>query len=171
MIADILPNELLDYKEARENQGAGESTLKIELYLIRAILKANNLDLKLPKLSWAKPKVKVERFLTESELLSILGQMKGESKAITTFLAYSGLRISDGLFIKWSNFDFKTYKRPFIRVVQQKTGTAVKIPLHPKLMDALASIPQGIGDARVFRMNRHTFKKRWQQAKKKSGFE
>ena len=73
-LTDILPNDLLEYKEVRENQGASEPTLKIEFYLLRAVLKANNLDLKLPKLFWVKPKVKVERFLTEPELLSILGK-------------------------------------------------------------------------------------------------
>ena len=171
MITDVLPNDLLEYKEARESKGAGESTLKIEFYLLRAVLKANNLDLKLPKLSWLKPKVKVERFLTEPELLSILSYLKGESKAIAAFLAYSGLRVSDGLSIKWSNFDFKTDKRPFIRVTQKKTGSVVRIPLHPKLLDALASIPQGIGDMRVFRMAEQTFRRRWQKSRKKAGFE
>ena len=106
MITDILPHDLLEYKETRENQGAGESALTIEIFLLRSVLKANNLDLKLPKLSWVKPKAKVERFLTEPELLSILSYLKGESKAIANFLAYSGLRISDGLSIKWSSFDF-----------------------------------------------------------------
>jgi len=168
MIADILPNDLLEYKEARENEGAGESALKIEFYLLRAVLKANNIDLKLPKLSWANPKTKVDRFLTEPELLSILSYLNGESKAIVTFLAYSGLRVSDGLFIKWSSFDFKS---GFIRLTQQKTGNAVNIPLHPKLLDALASMPQGIGDVPVFRLNVHTFKKQWRQARKKAGFE
>ena len=51
MLMDILPNDLLEYKEAKGKEGAGESALKIEFYLLRAVLKANNLDLKLPKLS------------------------------------------------------------------------------------------------------------------------
>ena len=72
MLTSILPNDLLEYKEAREDQGAGESTLRAEIYLLRTVLKANNIDLKLPKLSWAKPNTKAERFLTEPELLSIL---------------------------------------------------------------------------------------------------
>ena len=171
MITDILPNDLLEYKEARESQGAGQSTLVIEIRLFRAVLKANNIDLKLPKLSWLKPGIKVERFLTESELLSILSYLKGEPKMVATFLAYSGLRVSDGLFIKWSDFDFKSGKSPFIRMVQQKTGTAVKIPLHPKLLDALVSIPQGIGDIRVFKTSMDTLKYHWARARKKAGFE
>ena len=85
MITDILPNDLLEYKEARESQGAGQSTLVIEIRLFRAVLKANNIDLKLPKLSWLKPGIKVERFLTESELLSILSYLKGEPKMVATF--------------------------------------------------------------------------------------
>jgi len=169
MLTNILLQDLLEYKEARENEGAGESALKIEFYLLRAVLKANNLDLKLPKLSWLKPGIKVERFLTEPELLSILNHMKGESKMIATFLAYSGLRLSDGLFIKWSSFDFKS---GFIRLTQQKTGNAVNIPLHPKLLDSIASIPQGIGDVRVFRMKtKPTFHYYWEQARRKAGFE
>ena len=120
MIADILSNDLLEYKEASEEQGAGESTLKTEIRLLRAILKANNLDLKLPKLAWAKPNIKAERFLTEPELQSILSCMSGESKVVATFLAYSGLRLSDGLFIRWSDFDFSGEKGPFIQVVQKR---------------------------------------------------
>jgi len=130
MLTNILPKDLLEYKEIREREGAGEATLKAEIHLLRFVLKANNLSLKLPKLSWAKPVNKVERFLTEPELLSILGFLKEEPRAIATFLAYSGLRISDGLFIKWSSFDFKS---GFIRLTQQKTGVMVRIPLHPKL--------------------------------------
>ena len=97
--------------------------------------------------------------------------MEGESRLIATFLAYSGLRLSDGLFIRWSDFDFKTDKRPFIRVTQKKTGNLVRIPLHPDLQDALASIPQGIGNVRVFRMQKRTFQCHWEQARKKAGFE
>ena len=68
-------------------------------------------------------------------------------------------------------FDFKSGKSPFIRMVQQKTGTAVKIPLHPKLLDALVSIPQGIGDIRVFKTSMDTLKYHWARARKKAGFE
>ena len=168
MIADILPNDFLEYKDSRENEGAGEATLKAKIHLLRAILKENNLSVKLSKLSWTYPVNKVERFLTEPDLLSILDHMKGEPKAIATFLAYSGLRVSDGLYIKWSNFDFKS---GFLRLTQQKTGTAVKIPIHPKLLDALAFIPQGIGDARVFGMRRRTLHYHWAQAREKAGFE
>ena len=56
------------------------------VFFLCAVLKAYNLDLKLPKVSWEKPKVKVERFLMEPELLSIFDYMKGEPKAIATFL-------------------------------------------------------------------------------------
>ena len=171
MLADILPNDLLEYKEARESHRAGQLTLRIEIRLLRAVLKSYDFDLKLPKMSWLNPEVKVERFLTEPELLSILGYMKGEAKAIATFLAYSGLRVSDGLFIKWSDFDFKSDKHPFIRVTQKKTGGIVRIPMHDKLLDALAHIPQGIGDTRVFRMQLRTFDCHWQRARKKAGFE
>lgn len=75
------------------------------------------------------------------------------------------------MFIKWSDFDFKTDKRPFIQVTQKKTGGVVRIPLHPKLRDELTSIPQGIGDMLVFRMREHTFRRQWKQACKMAGFE
>ena len=39
------------------------------------------------------------------------------------------------------------------------------------MLDALVSIPQGIGDTRVFRMPKTIFKKRWQQARGKAGFD
>ena len=74
----------------------------------------------------------------------------------------------DGLSIKWSDFDFKS---GFIRLIQKKTGTAVKIPLHQKLLDVLASIPKGIGDIGLFRMKRRTFQYYWDQARRKAGFE
>ena len=43
--------------------------------------------------------------------------------------------------------------------------------MHPELQDALASMPQGIGDVRVFRMQKRTFQCYWEQARKKAGFE
>ena len=132
MIGDILPNDLLAYKETREEQGASQVPIEIELYLVR---------------------------------------LKGEPKVIATFLAYLGLKVSDGLYIKWSSFDFKSEKGPFIRLFQKKTGKLLRIPMHPNLLDSIASIPQGIGDVRLFRMKKSGFHYHWDRARKKAGFE
>jgi len=165
---DIKQSDLLEYKRFRETQGAGQVALTHEMWLFRRYTASKGVIIKPIKDGFVKPAVTVDRFPTEPEVLAIIEQTKGEQKAAFLVLAYSGLRKRDCLAVQWNHIDFQT---GFIKKRQKKTGKLVRIPLHEKLLEALARIPRGVGETPVFRCTAKSLDYHWVRARKKVDLE
>ena len=168
LLCDIQQNDLLEYKRARESQGASEVTLKREMRLFRKLMESKGIIIKPLKEAFIKPAVMIDRFATEPEVLSIIDQTKGEARAVFLVFAYSGLRKSDCLSFKWSDVDFKS---GFIKRRQKKTGKIARIPLHEKLLDGLSMVTRGVGDTPIFKLTIRILDYHWVDARAKVGLE
>lgn len=169
-VAAIETPDLVEYKRSRERVATAEMSIKKEIWLIRWVLKQFGRAVKAPDESYAHPHKPVDRFPTEDEVLAIIGQLKRvDYKAFCLVAAYSGLRQSDVLNLKWSDVDFTG---GFIKVRQLKTGRAVKVPLNSKLLEAIALVPRGLGNLPVFpKVVRRSVRARWERAREKAGLE
>jgi len=81
--------------------------------------------------------------LTDQEIVLVLQELeKSRSKLILPFvklLAYTGLRRSEGLNLKWSDIDFAS---GFLHVRKSKNGSARAVPLEKGALEALQPLPR-----------------------------
>ena len=73
-----------------------ESLRKIR-YCLQSILKRGNQDYKLPQSEFSNQGFYQDRFLTQEELHEILALLQDQYREVATFMAYTGLDISDVL--------------------------------------------------------------------------
>lgn len=169
LLGDIRQGDLLEYKRFRESEGAGQYALTLEMWLFRKLMKSKGVTIELlGDEPFLNPGKVIDRFATEPEVLSIIAHTNGTPKSVFLVMAYSGLRKTDCLSLKWSAVDFHD---GFIKHTQQKTGKLAKIPIHEKLADALALEPRGVGNALVFRISKTYLGDCWSRARKKAGLE
>ena len=166
-VSEIQPKDLLEYKEHREDMGAGEVGVRQEIWLVSWLLGEFGRVVKLPKRTkYRYPHKPVDKFATHNEVLSIAEGMASlfyRSMALSS--AYSGLRKVDVFALRWSMFDFES---GFLRRTQQKTGKTIRHPLHPLFIDALSLVPRGIGDTLVYPgAKQTTLRDHWHRARKK----
>ena len=83
-----------------------ESVLKIR-YCLQSILKRGNQDYKLPPSEFLNQGFYQDRFLTQEELHEILALLQEQYREVATFMAYTGLDVSDVLKVEWSSVDMK----------------------------------------------------------------
>lgn len=168
-LAQLESADLVEYKRFREGQGASEETISGEIWLFVSMLKKHGVELDPVDEAYIKPKRNIDRFLTESEMLSIVGRVDLPFRAAFLIGAYSGLRKMDVVNLNWSMIDLK---EGFISMRTAKKKKSVRIPIHLKLSESLALIPRGVGGTRLFRFKSPTpLNRRWEDARKEAGLE
>ena len=83
-----------------------------------------------------KDKIKRRAFKLP-ELQRILAAASGEWRGIVLFGLYTGQRLGDIVSIRWNQIDTA---EGVVRLVTQKTGAELEIPMHPVLMDWLGTV-------------------------------
>jgi integrase len=123
---------------------------------LQSILKRGNQDYKLPQSEFSNQGFYQDRFLTQEELHEILDHLEDQYREVATFMAYTGLDISDVLTLEWSSVDMKA---KMIRTERRKTmhnsGTIkIKIPMVKMVEDILKNLRQvrKLHDKRIFQI-------------------
>ena len=132
-----------------------ESVKKIR-YCLQSILKRGNQDYKLPQSEFSNQGFYQDRFLTQEELHEVLDHLEDQYREVATFMAYTGLDISDVLTLEWSSVDMKA---KMIRTERRKTmhnsdTIKIKIPMVKMVEDILKSRSKvrSLQDRRIFRV-------------------
>ena len=132
-----------------------ESVKKIR-YCLQSILKRGNQDYKLPQSDFSNQGFYQDRFLTQEELHEILDLLDVQYREVATFMAYTGLDISDVLKLEWSSVDMKA---KMIRTERRKlkhTAKTIKlkIPMNQMVEDVLKSRSKfrSLKDRRIFQI-------------------
>jgi integrase len=92
-----------------------------------------------------QPKGRV-RWLTPIEADRLIDACSPHLKSFVIFLLYTGCRLSEGLYLGWSQVDLE---RGEVQFLQTKNGEARGVPLHPRVIAALQALPRR--DGAVFR--------------------
>jgi len=136
-----------------------ESVKKIR-YCLQSILKRGNQDYKLPQSEFSNQGFYQDRFLTQEELHEVLDHLEDQYREVATFMAYTGLDISDVLTLEWSSVDMKA---KMIRTERRKTmhnsGTIkIKIPMVKMVEDILKNLRRvrKLHDKRIFQIKGDT---------------
>jgi len=132
-----------------------ESLKKIR-YCLQSILKRGNQDYKLPQSEFSNQGFYQDRFLTQEELHEVLDHLEDQYREVATFMAYTGLDISDVLTLEWSSVDMKA---KMIRTERRKTmhnsdTIKIKIPMVKMVEDILKSRSKvrSLQDRRIFQV-------------------
>ena len=155
-----------------------ESVLKIR-YCLQSILKRGNQDYKLPQSEFSNQGFYQDRFLTQEELHEILDLLDDQYREVATFMAYTGLDISDVLTLEWSSVDMKA---KMIRTERRKTKhnsdiIKIKLPMVKMVDDILKSRSKfrSLHDKRIFQISGDThinrmrnLQRHWRRACNKS---
>ena len=136
-----------------------ESVKKIR-YCLQSILKRGNQDYKLPQSEFSNQGFYQDRFLTQEELHEVLDHLEDQYREVATFMAYTGLDISDVLTLEWSSVDMKA---KMIRTERRKTMhnsdiIKIKIPMIKMVEDILKNLRQvrKLHDKRIFQIKGDT---------------
>jgi integrase len=158
-----------------------ESLKKIR-YCLQSILKRGNQDYKLPQSEFSNQGFYQDRFLTQEELHEILDLLDAQYREVATFMAYTGLDISDVLKLEWSSVDMKA---KMIRTERRKTmhnseTIKIKIPMVEMVETVLKSRSKvrSLQDRRIFQVEGgiHTnrvrnLQRHWRRACNKSSID
>jgi len=136
-----------------------ESVKKIR-YCLQSILTRANQDYKLPQSEFSNQGFYQDRFLTQEELHEVLDHLKDQYREVATFMAYTGLDISDVLTLEWSSVDMKA---KMIRTERRKTmhnsdTIKIKIPMVKMVEDVLRNRSKfrSLHDKRIFQIKGDT---------------
>lgn len=91
-----------------------------------------------------QPKGRV-RWLTLQESNDLIDECSPKLRPVVTLLLYTGARLGEALSLDWRNVDLK---RAHVVYLDTKNGTDRGVPLHPRVVAALANIEHRTG--RVF---------------------
>ncbi len=118
-----------------DRPGAAHSILKMLRILIKHAIDKNMITQD-PTIGIKRPKLNEIRAWTEAEIKIFESKWPLGTKQRTAFalMLYTGQRRSDVHRMTWADVSSNS-----IRVVQQKTGARLEIPIHPDLREALAS--------------------------------
>ena len=155
-----------------------ESVKKIR-YCLQSILKRGNQDYKLPQSEFSNQGFYQDRFLTQEELHEVLDHLEDQYREVATFMAYTGLDISDVLTLEWSSVDMKAKMIRTERRKMKHTAKTIKlkIPMNQMVEAVLRnrSRVRNLHDKRIFQVNgdthfnrRNNLQKNWRRACNKS---
>ncbi len=129
-------------------------------YCLQSILKRGNQDYKLPQSEFSNQGFYQDRFLTQEELHEVLDHLEDQYREVATFMAYTGLDISDVLTLEWSSVDMKA---KMIRTERRKTmhnsdTIKIKIPMIKMVEDILKNLRRvrKLHDKRIFQIKGDT---------------
>jgi integrase len=86
------------------------------------------------------------RWLTPEEADRLIESSSPHLKPLVLFLLYTGARAGEALWLDWRSVDLS---RAHVSFAKTKNGKARGVPLHPRVVAALANLPYREGD--VFR--------------------
>lgn len=92
-----------------------------------------------------QPKGRV-RWITSEEADALIDECAPHLKPLVTFLFYTGARLSEALYLDWINVELA---RAHVSFLDTKTGDDRGVPLHPRVVAALANLKHRKGN--VFR--------------------
>jgi len=125
-------------------------------YCLKSILKRGNQDYELPQSEFSNQGFYQDRFLTQEELHEILDLLDDQYREVATFMAYTGLDISDVLTLEWSSVDMKA---KMIRTERRKTmhnsdTIKIKIPMVKMVENILKNRSKfrSLHDKRIFQI-------------------
>mgnify|MGYP003675946189 CR=1 FL=1 len=93
------------------------------------------------------------RYLSKDEtalFLSTLEKNQGNTHDIIVLAYYSGMRRGEIFSLKWKDIDFNT-NQINLDHLNTKSGKSRTIPMHPKILDLLSTIPQSGKDEYIFK--------------------
>jgi|SRR5450759_1578489 integrase len=85
----------------------------------------------------AQPKGRV-RWITPAEADRLITASAAHLRPLVIFLLYTGARVSEALYLDWRQVDLQ---RSHVDFIATKNGEARGVPLHPRAVAALASLP------------------------------
>jgi integrase len=92
-----------------------------------------------------QPKGRV-RWITPAEADRLITACAAHLRPLVVFLLYTGARVSEALYLDWRQVDLQ---RSHVDFTSTKNGEARGVPLHPRVVAALANLPHREGE--VFR--------------------
>jgi len=148
-------------------------------YCLQSILKRGNQDYKLPPSEFSNQGFYQDRFLTQEELHEILALLQDQYREVATFMAYTGLDISDVLKLEWSSVDMKAKMIRTERRKMKHTAKTIKlkIPMNQMVEAVLKnrSRVRNLHDKRIFQVcgdthfrRRRNLQQNWRRACNKS---
>lgn len=161
---------LSEYLE--EISGMPQESVKKFRVTLSQILKRYQLDFKLPAANYANPGFYQTRFLTMEELDIVVDNLSpGRHQPVALLMAYTGLDLSEALFIRWPAVNLK---RNFIAMKRSKMlysaeALTREIPLTEscqKILRARLKIRK-LHDDRVFDISYAAFQKAWNRARER----
>jgi len=161
---------LSEYLE--EISGMPQESVKKFRVALSQILKHYDKSFKLPKANYANPGFYQTRFLTIEELNIVVDNLSpGRHKLVASLMAYTGLDLTEALFIKWGSINLK---RNFITMKRDKRlysseALTREIPLTDacqKLLRSRFKIRK-LHDDRVFDISYAAFQKAWNRARER----
>lgn len=176
-VNEIDQASVVDYKLRRESEGAIEGTIRKELQVIKQIMKLVEKTFKLPTIQdfplmqYVNKEKKITSFLEEEDLLGLIARLEEKYKPIAMIAAYTGLRISNVLDLRYGQVDLFG---GWVKVENTKNGDPVRVPVCGKLMDVLKQMvrDRSFHDDRLFcEINIRAFQKAWKRAKRQAGYE
>jgi integrase len=93
-----------------------------------------------------KPSKARVRWLTIEEADRLINATADHLRPLVIFLLYTGARVGEGLWLDWRNVDLA---RAHVTFTETKNGEARGVPLHQRVIAALANLPHRDGE--VFR--------------------
>lgn len=129
--------------------GAKASTLNRQVYTpMSAVLKfaarrglVENRPIARPK----QPPGRV-RWITPAEAEALIAKCSAHLRPLVIFMLYTGARVSEALYLDWREIDLQ---RAHVAFLDTKNGEARGVPLHPRVVAALANLRHR--DGLVFR--------------------
>jgi integrase len=148
----ITVRDITSFRDALTQRIAGgtvNTTLKIlRVAWARAVKDGVIRDNPLLRVDLVRADKSTRRAFTLDELRSILAACDVEWRGMVLCGVYLGQRLGDLASLTWRNVDLEQKE---VRLITQKTGKAMKIPLHPVLQDYFEKLPSADDlDAPVF---------------------
>jgi integrase len=99
-----------------------------------------------PMIERPEPARERVRWITIEEADRLIGAMADHMQPLVTFLLYTGARVGEALWLDWRDVDLA---RAHVTFPKTKNGEARGVPLHQRVLAALANFPHREGE--VFR--------------------
>lgn len=169
-LKEIIPNDILRFKQERIDVGNGPGTVNRYLALLKRMFNVaiqsgivNGNPVKQVKFMPEQNQV-VERILSSAEEQRLLVECSERLKPVVVLALHTGMRKSELLNLKWKNIDFT---KKMILVEHTKSGKARRIPMNETAEAELLILKSRNGTERVFPFA--SIRSAWEGARTRAG--